>query len=823
MAGGALSGLRVLECGDFVAAPFAASLFGHLGADVVKVEPPEGDSNRRRGPYPGGKSNPESGGLHLYLDQAKRGAVLDLDDAGGWAEFRRLAAAADVVIASGEASKLRRRGLTYDALKEVNPALVVTSVTPFGLEDSRSDLPMRELCDLAAAGWLSMSPGALDDPSLPPLKPFGQQAHYQAGIHAGVSTLGAIAARERFGVGQQVDVSVQAAIASQVESGLVHYTYGGRVASRLGTRIVGPWGMVQLADGLMFLVCVTEDDWKRLLEYIGNPEWADSPLFADRLLRAENNDGLLPLIESELAGHDVMKTYSEMQERRIPCAPISEMADLLDHPHLEHRDHFQDVDHPVAGKWTYPGAPWNFSKTPWQVVSRAPLLGEHTDEVKRDWTKPRIASPVVAPPDAGTGERLPLDGVRVIAFTWVWAGPMCGLQLAHLGADVIRVESSLRMDTLRAGAPPFWGGQSGPNRSGYVNQYSQGKRSVTLNLKNPDAVEIAYDLIRHADVVVDNFGAGAMERMGFGYEKLRAIKPDIVQISMAGHGQTGPIANFVAYGPTQVPMIGLASLTGYPGGGPREVGISYGDPNGGMQAAFAVLAALYHKRHTGEGQYIDMSQWEAAIPLVNEGLLTYQMTGKQPARMGGRDEFQAPQGVFRCLGPGGPSGEAQRRASQTSEDDWLAVSCWTDDEWQALARCIGRPDLAKDAGLASAAGRKEREEELEAAISAWTAQKQREEAAAALQAAGVPAQWVHTTKDVVEDPGLAARNFWVELPHCECSGARHAGIPWLLSGTPLRVRRAAPCLGEHTDEVLREVLGKTDAEIEELRSGGALQ
>jgi crotonobetainyl-CoA:carnitine CoA-transferase CaiB-like acyl-CoA transferase len=233
-----------------------------------------------------------------------------------------------------------------------------------------------------------------------------------------------------------------------------------------------------------------------------------------------------------------------------------------------------------------------------------------------------------------------------------------------------------------------------------------------------------------------------------------------------------------------------------------------------------------------------MSQWEAAIPLVNEGLLTYQMTGQQPPRMGGRDEFQAPQGVFRCQGPGGPSGEAQGkasqtspggplpqqgRASQTSDDDWLAVSCWSDDEWRALARCIGRPDLASDSGLASAAGRKEREEELEAAIGAWTAQQQHQEAAAALQAAGVPAQWVYTTKDVVDDPGLATRNFWVELPHCECSGARHAGIPWVLSGTPLRVRRSAPCLGEHTDEVLREVLGKTDAEIEELRTAGALQ
>lgn len=824
MPAGALSGLRVLECGDFVAAPFAASLFGHLGADVVKVEPLEGDSNRRRGPYPGGRADREAGGLHLYLDQAKRSIVLDLDDVGGWSELRRLAENADVVITSGEAAKLRRRGLTYAALAEVNPSLIVTSITPFGLDDPRSDLPMRELCDLAGSGWLSMSPGALEDPSLPPLKPFGQQGHYQAGLHAGISTLGALAARDRYGIGQQVDVSVQAALASQVESGLVHYTYGGRVASRLGTRIVGPWGILRLSDGLLFIVCVTEDDWKRLLDYIGNPDWADSPLFADRLLRAENNDALLPLIESEMADRKVMQTYNELQERRVPCAPISQMADLLGHPHLEAREHFEEVDHPVAGKWIYPGAPWRFAKTPWQVGRRAPLLGEHTGEVEREWEQPRErAAPVAAAASGEASEQLPLTGVRVVAFTWVWAGPLAGMQLAHLGADVIRVESTSRLDTLRAGAPPFWGGQPGPNRSGYVNQYNQGKRSVTLNLKCPEGIEVAYELIRHADIVLDNFGAGALERMGFGYEKLRTIKPDIVQISMAGHGQTGPIASFVAYGPTQVPMIGLASLTGYPGGGPREVGISYGDPNGGMQAAFAVQAALYHKRHTGEGQYIDMSQWEAAIPLVNEGLLTYQMTGEQPQRMGARDEFQAPQGVFRCLGPGGPSSAAEGRASQTSDDDWVVISCWSDTEWRALAEAIGRPDLRDDPGLAGAAGRKAREGELEAAITAWTQQHTREEAASALQAAGVPAQWVYTTKDVAEDAGLAARNFWVELPHAECSGARHAGIPWAFSATPLHVRRAAPCLGEHTDEVLHEVLGKSDAEIAQLRAAGALQ
>jgi len=428
----------------------------------------------------------------------------------------------------------------------------------------------------------------------------------------------------------------------------------------------------------------------------------------------------------------------------------------------------------------------------------------------QEWTAGRPAALAPATPNAallsgGAAARLPLEGIRVADFTWVWAGPVSTLQLAHLGAEVIKVESADRLDTVRS-IPPMWRDERGINRSGYFNQYNQSKRGITLNLKTAAGMDLAYELIRRSDVVTDNFSAGVIDRMGLGYEKLRTIKPDIVQISFAGHGQTGPIAKYVAYGPTQVPMIGLASLTGYPGGGPREVGISYGDPNGGINASLALLAALQHRRRTGEGQYIDMSQWEASLPLIVEGLLTYQMSGRQPEPMGNRDEFQAPQGVFRCAG----------------EDRWLAISCWSDAEWRALATVIGRTDLGDDPTLATAAGRKAREAELEAVIGAWTAERTPEAAAAALRAAGVPAQPALTTKDVTEDPRLAARDFWVESTHPECAGARHAGIPWRLSGTPLSVRRPAPTLGQHTDEVLHEVLGKSGDEIARLRAAGAL-
>ena len=241
---------------------------------------------------------------------------------------------------------------------------------------------------------------------------------------------------------------------------------------------------------------------------------------------------------------------------------------------------------------------------------------------------------------------------------------------------------------------------------------------------------------------------------------------------------------------------------------PREVGISYGDPNGGMQAALAVLAALAHRRRTGQGQRIDISQWEAALPLVAEGLLTYQMTGEQPPRQGNRDPFEAPQGVYRCAGA----------------DRWLALACWSDAEWQALAHAIGRADLARDAGAGSErAGRKAQEARLDAAIAAWTQTRGAEGAAAALRAAGVAAQAVATTADVAADARLAQRDFWVELPHPECTGARHAGIPWRVLGHAVcACRRAAPTLGQHTDEVLREVLGSPRAAIAALHAAGAL-
>jgi len=259
--------------------------------------------------------------------------------------------------------------------------------------------------------------------------------------------------------------------------------------------------------------------------------------------------------------------------------------------------------------------------------------------------------------------QLPLSGVRIADFTWVWAGPFATLQLAHLGAEVIRIESQNRLCVTRR-IPPFADGQGGVNRSGYYNQFNQGKLSLSLNFKQPEALEIAKKLVAVSDIVSENFATGVMDKLGLGYEELKKIKPDIIMISMSGYGAVGPESSYVSYGPAQAPLSGLSSLTGFPDFPPMHVGFSYGDPNGGSHGAFAILAALMHRARTGEGQYIDMSQLETSIALLGEGLLAQVMNGAPPPRIGNRDPYMAPHGLFHCQG----------------DDRWVSIVVANEDE-----------------------------------------------------------------------------------------------------------------------------------------------
>jgi len=396
----------------------------------------------------------------------------------------------------------------------------------------------------------------------------------------------------------------------------------------------------------------------------------------------------------------------------------------------------------------------------------------------------------------------PLDGIRVADFCWAWAGPYGALQLAHLGAEVIRIESQTRPCPSRL-IPPWADNEKGGfNRSGYFNQYNQGKRSLTLNLKEPEGLELAKKVVAKSDIVTENFAGGVMDKMGLGYEVLRAIKPDIIMISLSGYGATGPEKGYVSYGPPQVALSGMSSLTGYKDDQPRQAGFSYGDPNGGVHGTFAVMCALLHRAKTGNGQFIDLSQREACAMLLPEGLMEYAMNGTQPPRNGNRDPYMAPHGVFRCKG----------------EDRWVSIVVGNEEEWRRFCKAIGQPTLATDVRFATLAARKENEDALEQIVTTWTNGLSPDEVTQKLQHAGVAAYPTLDGNDLLANPHVAARGYFVELEHAEVGKRRHLGIPWKMSRTPCEIRRPAPLFGQDTDYVLEEVVGLSRDEITALRT-----
>jgi benzylsuccinate CoA-transferase BbsF subunit len=413
---------------------------------------------------------------------------------------------------------------------------------------------------------------------------------------------------------------------------------------------------------------------------------------------------------------------------------------------------------------------------------------------------------------------LPLEGIRVVDMSWMWAGPYCSLQLAHLGAEVIRIESHHR-PCMNRRVPPYPDDVPGLNRGGSFNQWNQGKRSVALDLKRPEAVQIARDLVAVADVFVENYAAGVVDRLGLGYEALAAVNPGLVMVSLSGYGLTGPYRERVAFGTPLTMISGLGALTGYLGKGPSEVGLSYGDPNAGLHGAFAIIAALWNREDTGRGQYIDISQWETLLAILPEGIMPVTMGGRQPERMANRDAWMAPHGIYRCQGSaqhatrnmGGTQGTG---LGEEANDRWVSIAVRDDTEWARLAAMIG--DEALDGRFATVEGRKRHEDELDALVEGWTSGQEEWEIAERLQAAGIPAAPAMDMRDVAEDPHMNERGFFVWPDHPEVGRKQHAGIPWRFSDTPLAVRKAAPCLGEDNEYVARTLLGRSPREYERL-------
>jgi benzylsuccinate CoA-transferase BbsF subunit len=402
--------------------------------------------------------------------------------------------------------------------------------------------------------------------------------------------------------------------------------------------------------------------------------------------------------------------------------------------------------------------------------------------------------------------RLPVAGVRVTDFTWIGAGSYATKILADFGADVIKIESNRRLDSLRLAAP-YKDGVKGVNRSGYFADRNTSKRSMTLDMKHPKALALVMKLIATSDIVANNFTPGVMERFGLDYESVRRAKPDIIYLNMSMNGTTGPERGYLGYGAGMAAITGLQHLTGLPGRVPAGTGTNYPDhvPNP-CHAAFAVLAALRHRRRTGEGQFIDIAQTEPTIALLGPAVLDLTVNGRLQQPRGNQHPAAAPHGVYRCKG----------------EDRWIAICAMTDTQWQALRQVLGDPEWAREAGYGSVGGRVAKRVAIDEKLDIETARRDAGELTAALQARGVAAGVVATAADVTRDPQLEHRGHWVTLDHPEMRRSLYNAPPFRCSRTPVVLSRPAPLLGQHTAEICRELLGLTDAQIAALVEEGAL-
>lgn len=408
----------------------------------------------------------------------------------------------------------------------------------------------------------------------------------------------------------------------------------------------------------------------------------------------------------------------------------------------------------------------------------------------------------------------PLAGLRVVDMTTAWAGPMAGRILAFLGAEVIHVESATKLDTWRQYQqvfnpyryPPDGAGERPWNRVAQFNSQNVNKLSLTLDLKLPGGTDVMLKLLAKSDVLLANFTPGTLGRLGLGYDALRAIRPDIIVVEMPAYGLSGPMAHGPAIGPTMEMAAGMASMIGYPGGPPTTTGPTYPDPMGGFHGAAAVLTALLHRRRGGGGQHVEVPQVEAAMHYIGEHILHAIATGESPEPIGNRDTFTAPHGVFPAAG----------------DDQWVTIAARDDAEFRMLCALMGRPDLTEDARFATLSERLRHQDALEALITTWTRGQDKHQAAALLQSAGIPAAPVNDAAEAAANPYLHHRGHFTALHHPEIGVVPHEGLPFRLSDTPGGQHRASPCLGQDTAMILRDIVGLSDAEIDDLARAGTI-
>jgi crotonobetainyl-CoA:carnitine CoA-transferase CaiB-like acyl-CoA transferase len=759
-----LSGYRVVEIGTLPAAAYAARLFADFGAEVIKVEPPEGDPVRFFPPM----IDAASSGWFAYLNYGKKSVTSNVVDQ-------------DVLLRDAHVL-IDSSGIDPSA----HPHLVAIDVSWFGKTGPYRDFKTCDATCRALAGFVQL----IGPEEGPPLTLPDYQSAIMGGLAAFIPAMASLLGGQR----RSYEVSVHEATLALAEYQAIEAWTTGTPQKRWGFNRFTPtypMGVYRCKEGWIGITIVTPAQWNAFCILLGMPDLVRHPNYVmgpERLARADELEArFIPRFLDRTA----QEWFAAGLELRLPFAIVPGMAEVLSWPVFRDRKAIVPIE--IDGKTVEaPGTPFHLTNTPPHFGGKVPNLGEHNGAI----------APLKVGTPTATKTR-PLEGLRIVDLSMGWAGPVCTRNLADLGADVIKVEA--------CGYPDWWRGvdnrpetvaQRLYEKSNRFNIMNRNKRAITLDLTVPDGVTLAKALVKRADAVIENYSSGVLRNFGLDYAELRKVNPSLVMASMAAFGASGPWCETRAYGSTLEQGSGLPSVAGRATDPPMMNHLAFGDAVGGLSAAASLLIALLHRKRTGEGQHIDLSQVQCMLPFTAVWAIEQSANGRVAPRAGNRHPSFVPHGIFPSAG----------------SDRWVSIAVTEDTMWPALAGTVGLDDPA----LATAAGRRAQEDRIEAAIWAWTRQRSPDEAMTILQKAGVAAGAVRAPFELLNDSHLAARGFWQWIDRAYVGRHPQPSAPYREGGAPIAVRTPASTLGQYNDEVLGGVLGLCRADLDRLAREGVI-
>jgi crotonobetainyl-CoA:carnitine CoA-transferase CaiB-like acyl-CoA transferase len=748
---GPLAGMRVLDLtGD--SGRFATKLLAECGASLVRL------GRGQPGPAMRSPDAAARGGLlDWWYDGGKARADVDLDTSEGVDAYRRLAERADLVIETEPPGRLAARGIDHPDLVASNPALVQVSLTPFGRTGPRASWRSSDLVAAALGGVLSVS-GLPDEP----VNPWGRQAFNFGSLIAAISGLAGVRSARLTGAGQHVDVSLHEVVCSSIEQLFFQYWFDDmqpypKIAPRQGSlHWIGAYHVVPAQSG--WLMITPTPNAAGLFGWMVQEGFSDvNDLLAVPLEELVGNvPRIMKTIRSFALTKDSTSLFWGAQERKVAFGDVQSVAQIAVNPQHEFRGFFRDVEWDGSSV-RMPGPVARFHGTPAPAPTAPAASATPIDEILAGW-EPRPA------PAASRALVKPLEGVRVLDFTHVLAGPFGNRVLGDLGADVIKLQTAERATIVNSPDHP------------YFYTWNRSRRSVSLNMKDVRAVDVVRRLVEHSDVLIENFSAGVLDRWGLSYETVRSWNARIVYVTMSGCGHEGPWSRLVTYAPTIHALSGITYLSNPPGRGDVGPGYSLNDHAAGMSAAFSVLAALQARERTGEGQHVDIAQMETGAYLIGPAVLDYLTNGREAQPIGNADPF----------------GLAVNDCYPTA-DGWLAVTCLDEKEAARLAEATGTTDVRE-----------------------WASTTKSDDAQELLQSAGIAAGKIQNAGELMADPQLVVRGMWRSFDHAVFGRRPYDRFPAIWSGTTLEPYQPPPSyVGEHNFEIYPEVAGIDEAAVGE--------